>query len=338
MTSVYQHMIDHPSAWTRTSIAAKDAVTQQLTPEQLDAIDALLQRTQHMAPQQVTRAEFDHKVVNTLLAGLREVIMHGRGLVIIGGITPDRFSEEQFQRIYWGFGTHLGVAAVQSALGDRLGYVENKEDDKVKRGYRGVGKLNMHTDSYEIVGLMSVRKALSGGASALVSSLAIHNEILKTRPDLLPPLYRGFFYASEEARFSSKPITDNKVPVFSCVDGIVSCIYEPAHMRNAAALMNVELPSDLAEAIAYFNETAWREDLALSFVLEPGEMMIWHNYTNLHSRTAFKDSPASKRLLLRLWLTVPDGRRADPAVRTRAETYERIYREAKARANSPAQA
>ena len=67
--------------------------------------------------------------------------------------------------------------------------------------------------------------------------------------------------------------------------------------------------------------------MALRFLLEPGDMMLWHNYTNLHSRTSFEDDPASPRLLLRLWLSVPNGRPADPEFRMRAETYERIYRE-----------
>jgi hypothetical protein len=57
-------------------------------------------------------------------------------------------------------------------------------------------------------------------------------------------------------------------------------------------------------------------------------MLLWHNYTALHSRTAFEDWPDRKRLLLRLWLTVPNGRQYDPAFRIRSETYERIYREA----------
>jgi hypothetical protein len=146
-------------------------------------------------------------------------------------------SDEGFERIYWGFGTHLGVGAVQSAAGDRLGYVQNREDDPVKRGYRSLRELHMHTDSYELVGLMSVRKAKSGGLSGMVSSLAIHNEMLRSRPDLLPPLYRGFRIASEEARFSSKAITDEAMPVFCCVAGKVSCMYEPSHMKNAAELV-----------------------------------------------------------------------------------------------------
>jgi hypothetical protein len=148
----------------------------------------------------------------------------------------------------------------------------------------------------------------------------------------LPPLYRGFRIASEEARFSSKAITDDEMPVFCYVAGKVSCMYEPSHMKNAAELVPGGMPADLTEALDYFDELANRDDFALRFLLEPGEMMIWHNYLNLHSRTAFEDDPASKRLLLRLWLSLPDGRPADPAFRMRAETYERIYREALAKA------
>lgn len=329
MTPIHRHPVDHPSAWTSRALGGKDALRVQLSDTELEALDTLLARTRHQSAQQVTRAEFDHPVVNALLDRIRATIMHGRGIVIVSGVTPARYDEAQFQRIYWGFGTHLGNAAVQSSLGDRLAHVQNKPDDPVNRGYRSLQELRMHSDSYEVVGLMSVRKAKSGGLSGMVSSLAIHNEILRERPDLLPALYRGYPYASDEARFSSKAVTDDPVPVFSSVDGTLSCTYEPSHMKNAAAVKGEKLPGDLAEAIEYFDRIAVRDDLAMRFMLEPGEMMLWHNWTNLHSRTAFEDDPASRRLLLRLWLTVPDGRPVDPGFRIRSDTYERIHREAK---------
>src|SRR4029434_6089045 len=109
-------------------------------------------------------------------------------------------------------------------------------------------ELHMHTDSYEVVGLMSVRKAKSGGLSGLASSLAIHNEILATRPELLAPLYKGFRIASEEARFSSKAITDDEMPVFSYVDCRLSCMYEPSHMKNAAEMRGGR-HDDIAEGL-----------------------------------------------------------------------------------------
>lgn len=333
MTPICNHQVDHPSAWTPATVGDKESLRLTLTADELAAIETLLARTRHLAPQQVTRADFDHPVVNRLLDRVREVIMNGRGLLIVSGVTPARFSEEQFERIYWGFGTHLGVGAVQSGNGDRLGYVQNRPDDEVKRGYRSLRELHMHTDSYEVVGLMCVRRAKSGGYSGLAPSLSIHNEMLRTRPDLLPPLYRGFRIASEEARFSSKSITDEAMPVFSYVDGKLSCMYEPSHMKNAAELLG-GMPADLAEALDCFDAIANREDIALRFLLEPGDMMLWHNYTNLHSRTSFEDDPKAPRLLLRLWLSVPNGRPVDPRFRMRAETYERIYRERQATAQA----
>lgn len=327
MTPVHDKLIDHPSAWTSRELGGKQALMLRLDAAQLDAIDVLLQRTRHRQPQDVTREEFDHPAVNALMRQVREIIFRGRGLVIIGGVTPQRYSESDFERIYWGFGTHLGSAAVQSVMGDRLGYVQNKPDDPVNRGYRSLSEMDMHSDSYEIVGLMCVRPAKSGGYSGMVSSLAVHNEILRTRPELLAPLYRGFHYASDEARTSAKPVTDETVPVFSCVDGLVSCTFDGGHLRNAAARLGKPLPDDFAEAIGYFGEVAKRDDLAMSFLLEPGEMMLWHNFTNLHCRTGFEDFPDRRRLLLRLWLTVPDGRPLHPNVLVRARTYERLYRE-----------
>ena len=219
MTPIHNEQVRHPSAWTRRELGGKAALQRPLTPAQLHAIDLLLARTRDRRPQEVTRADFDHPEINALLAQVRDTIMNGRGVLILTGVTPDRYTEEQFERIYWGFGTHLGNAAVQSAFGDRLGYVQNKEGDPVNRGYRSLQELHMHTDSYEVVGLMSVRKAKSGGLSGLASSLAIHNEFLRSRPDLLPALYRGYWYASDEARFSSKSVTDDHVPVFGSVDG-----------------------------------------------------------------------------------------------------------------------
>jgi hypothetical protein len=330
MTPICNHIVDHPSAWTPATIGDKNGLKLALSEEQLAAIETLLARTARKRPQEVTRADFDHPAINRLLDRVRDELMSGRGILIVTGVTPARFTPDQFERIYWGFGTHLGIGAVQSGNGDRLGYVQNNPNDEVKRGYRSLRELHMHTDSYEIVGLMCVRKAKSGGMSGLAPSLSIHNEILRTRPDLLPPLYKGFRIASEEARFSSKAITDDEMPVFSYVDGKLSCMYEPSHMKNAAQMLG-GMPDDLAEALAYFDEIANREDMALRFLLEPGDMMLWHNYTNLHSRTSFDDDPSSPRLLLRLWLSVPNGRPADPKFKMRAETYERIYRERQAR-------
>ena len=55
--------------------------------------------------------------------------------------------------------------------------------------------------------------------------------------------------------------------------------------------------------------------------LQPGEMIIWNNFTVLHARTSFRDSAEKKRHLLRLWLDVPGGRPVIPELAERVKTF-----------------
>ena len=322
----FQHKIASPAAWTHREIG--DAgLTYRLTRAQLAAFDTLLARTRHLKPQQVTRADFDHPEVNALTAWVDDTIRRGRGAVLLSGLTREIHSEEDMERIYWGIGTHLGDAATQSMLGDRLGHVQHVKDDPVARGYRSNEELTPHTDSYRMVGLMCLQRAETGGRSRIVSGLAIHNEILATRPDLLEPLYEGYYYAIAEARFSAQPVTDFKIPVFCCIDGIVSCGYSRQFIERAAELRGEPLPAKLVEALDYFDRLAESDDLSLHFMLQPGDMMLWHNFQMLHARDAYRDSPEHARHLLRLWLRIENDRPIAAEILERANIYERIYRE-----------
>ncbi len=331
MTSIYRDLITHPSAWTSAALGGKAAITRALTKDEIQAFDTLLNRTRHLAPQAVTQSDFDHPAVAALISELRQVVMEGRGIILVSGLDPARYAPEDLERIYWGIGTHLGIAAVQSHAGDRLGRVEQDDSNAVSRGYRSSSELHMHTDAYEMVGLMCIRQGASGGQSALVSSLALHNEIVKTHPEYLEALYGGFHMALSEAQLSSKQVTDERIPVYCYVDNKVSCIYSGRFMHDAAAKMGVDLPGNLREALAFMAKTAQRDDLALRFMLEPGEFLLWHNFLNLHSRTEFENDANHKRLLLRLWLNVPDGRPVAKELYARGQTYDRIFQEHRAR-------
>ena len=70
-------------------------------------------------------------------------------------------------------------------------------------------------------------------------------------------------------------------------------------------------------ALDAFHAVAHRADVRTAFRLEAGEAVLINNLTVLHARTAFRDhdDPARRRLLLRLWLTVPGGRPVVPEIR-----------------------
>ena len=109
MTYVHREHIDHASAWTPRSLGGKQGLVYRLDPRHLDAFDVILAATSDIEPLDVTRGQFAHPAIEPLMAELRDILMKGRGSVIISGLTRERYSDEQFERIYWGFGLHLGV-------------------------------------------------------------------------------------------------------------------------------------------------------------------------------------------------------------------------------------
>ena len=320
MTPIYRKKIDAPSAWTPNSLGGKEGLVRTLDKKHLDAVDRLLVSVKRLKTEEITRKDVEDTVLTPMLADIRKEMMHGKCTVIIRGIDVGRYSQQDCERIFWGFATHWGKAAVQSSRADRIGYVRDEPDDPIRRGYRSSRELVLHTDSRPVIGLMSIQVAETGGYTHLASGSTIHNIILEERPDLLEPLYRGYPYVSNEI-----DITPYSIPIFSNVDGVVSCAFFEAFMRNAAKKVGKTLPDDLDEALTYFAKTAKREDVHLNFLLEPGEILMSNNFVVLHARTEFKNSAEKKRLLVRLWLNVYDGRPLVPELLQRSEAFDRNY-------------
>ena len=116
----------------------------------------------------------------------------------------------------------------------------------------------------------------------------------------------------------------------------LECCFELS--RQARGLQGEELArmlNELEAAVDYFYERAHANEA--EFLLEPGEILLWNNRTQLHGRRGFENSPTRKRLLLRLWLR-PDNPIRIPAnfaeftkQRLRREDYKRFVE-----ANAPA--
>ena len=331
MSEICRHRVDHPSAWTAASIGGKDGLTRRLDRDEIDALDELIARNRHRAATEISRADFDHPAVNALMAEARAEVMDGHGAIILVHPEIGRYALADYERLYWGMGTHFGRGVAQSRLGDKIGYVRKDENNPTGRGYLGDQELRPHTDFHEVMSLASVEKAAIGGESGLVSSIALHNEMLATRPDLLPALYEGFYHGhNPKAGTAGDRVSPKKVPIFCYVDGKVSCYYHTIFMRFAAEAMGQPFPPDLAASMAYLNELAVRPDIQARFMLEPGEILFWHNWTNFHSRTAFQNSSTRKRLLLRLWLNVENGRAVAPEIAERARLIDRDHEALKA--------
>ena len=308
MTPILRSPIDHPMAWRGQDFAGKETVAFDLGRRQVEALEELLGRIEAAGTDLagITAADCRHPALDAPLERLFQEIQHGRGIAIVRGFPVERHSVEQIGKMFWAFGTHLGIGLSQSALGDRLGYVRDETppgQPQSARGYISRRELSLHNDLAHIVGLMCVRQGKGGGLSQYASGLAIHNAVLAERPDLLEVYYEGFPYHRRGEQPADQPeITPYNVPVFSQVDGQVSVFFVPEVAAVALRDQGRDFTPQQIDAIDFYRTTAKR--LQFETRLEPGEASILNNLTVHHARSEFEDwdEPEKKRLMMRLWL------------------------------------
>jgi hypothetical protein len=321
MTPIYRQTIPYPQAWKSTDFKSKDDFVIPLGTAQIEVLRQGLARAnaRELAVKDITEAEFAAPALTAFMAPVRAQILNGLGFVILKGLPVSGVSEDDVAKMYWGLGTHLGIGLSQSAVGDVLGSVVDATDNgkRAARGYQSNRELWLHTDNAETVGLCCVRQAKAGGISLLANALSIHNEILRSKPEYLEPLYEGFpYHRRGEEGPDHAPITPYNVPLFSNCDGQVSCFFLREAMVPALRPLNRQLTPLQKAALDYFDEVSLRQEIVLKFLLEPGEVLFFNNYTLLHARTEFvnHEEAGRQRHLMRLWLDVRNGRKVVPQI------------------------
>ena len=306
--------IDHPNAWTTESVRSKADMAYTLSKEELSALDTALNevKSRGLAVEEVTAGDFPLGGLEKVVAGWIQEIDYGKGLVFLQGIPVARYTKDDCALIFWGIGAHMGEAQSQSLGGDRLGHVVNLGGDNPRyRAYQNSTELALHTDATDIVGMMCLVPAREGGLSGYAGAAAIYNELLDHHPDVLPILCEGFHYHlfGEHAPGES-PVTEEKTPVFSEKDGCLSISYLRSYIEMAFAHMGKEKTAAESEALDTLDQVVHGRKCFRQFMLSPGDMLFFSNYTVLHNRTAFVDDDDldKRRHLLRLWLRAHDPR------------------------------
>ena len=268
------------------------------------------------SPQDLTSITANHvplPILAPMLRGMLDEVMNGRGFVLIKGLPVGRWTTREAAIAFLVIGVHLGNLRMQNAEGHLLGHVKDlgrSSEDPNTRIYQTRERQTHHTDSCDVVGLMCLQTAKSGGLSSLVSSTTIFNEMRRRRPDLLNVLLQPIETDRRgEVPEGSKPYFN--IPVFNYHDGLVSTIYQRQYIESARRFPGVKPLSALQiEALDLFDQLANDPTLNLMMELQPGDIQLVHNHTILHDRTAFEDypEPERKRHLLRLWLAPPGAR------------------------------
>lgn len=309
MGIVLQEQVTGPKAWRGADLGQDGKWLLTLTPSEQREIRTALDhaRSRNVPMLHWRQEDFPLDGLRAKLAQITSDCRDGIGFAILRGLDISDYSDEEVGMIYWGLGVYLGEPLGQNPAGDLLGHVfdQGRSYGNIDvRGYETNARLPFHSDSCDMLGLMCLRKGVSGGLSSLVSSVSVHNAILEQHPEHLGLLYNGFHYIRREEALTGKGVSDKPIPVFGAHDGMVSCRYLRNQINAGAVKRGVPLSAIETEALDFMDAQTERPDLRFDFMLEPGDMEFANNYTVLHSRTHFTDgeSPQQKRHMLRLWL------------------------------------
>lgn len=310
--------IEGPFVWNGADMAQTDEWKYPLADQHVAELEAAAVHAEATGKpiEDLTRDDFPLGTYRAELAQIADDLENGRGFVLIRGLPVQSYTLKRSATIYWGIGQHLGIPVSQNGNAAMLTHVRNEGGKEgqfagslnMKRGYNSNQQLDYHSDSSDVVGLLCLHPAKVGGISTISSSAAIHNELMRTRPDLLELLYQVYphdNYGEQE---------DTEAPYHYTA----ACSY---HKGKLSIRWNLHLdkladkypeigepPAGIEDAKEIFATLADKYHLDMGF--QPGDIQFLNNYAVLHSRTEFEDDedPAKRRDLLRLWLTLHNGR------------------------------
>ena len=268
------------------------------------------------------------------LARLRAAVAEtqdGRGFQMLRGFPVERWSVEDSRLFFWGLGLHLGVPRPQGRASQFMSDVRDAGGTYRSvqgRGYNTKSALDFHADGSDLVGLMCLRTAVSGGESLISSSITAHDVMLAERPDLLALLYEPLVFSRQGEQAPEEPPW-YEAAIMGVRDGRFACRHIRNHVKSAQ-LGFPEIPRltpAQIEALDLFDAILVRPELCFRLDFEPGDVQLINNHVVLHSRTDYVDheAPERKRHLLRLWLSLPES----PAL---PESWRHAYKDVEARA------
>ena len=277
----------------------------------------------------MTADDFQLPSCAALAEDIRAELEDGSGIVLLQGLDPSRYSIDQLRLLYAAIARQVGTFVYSNRAGQVMRDIRDVGRDGGRQAVQRYGalpegegaflssyartlsngSLRFHTDRCDAVALFCVRQAARGGLSQLCSSPAVHNAMLERRPDLCAALYEDLW----RSRFGEEDATNNSaypLPVWGVRDGKFTSHYSRTYVEAAQRRPETEVPrvSDRQwQALDLLAKLA--EELCFEMSFAPGDIQFVNNHVIYHARSAFEDDDAGHdRLLLRLWLSMPNSR------------------------------
>jgi hypothetical protein len=255
----------------------------------------------------LTQEQFPLPSLSNVVDKINTDLSSGRGFLLLRDFPVDLMTEEEASIAYFGLGTHLGVPVRQNSNSELLSHIRDdrtEQDGQIKRLYRTRERQDFHTDAADIIGLLCMHKAKTGGESKIASSPAIYAEMMRRRPDLVDELRAPMYWDKQDEHKDGEQPWFALPPVFD-LNGEPRIFFVGWYIRNAQRWSEVpRLTTRQIEALELLEGIANDPAFHLAMDFEPGDIQFLNNGRILHAREAYEDweDPDKRRHLLRLWL------------------------------------
>jgi hypothetical protein len=298
-----------PAAWRADELRTRGDWLERLSADEVAEIERATRAaaSRGLAPGVLRRKDFALPGLAPRVRAWARELRDGRGLVVLRRLPVERWGDELSALAYWGLGLHLGVPGAQNPAGEVLGHVVDTGEDADNpfvRSYRTAGDIAWHCDLADVVGLLCLRTALRGGASRVASSVAVHDELLRRRPDLARRLWEPVALdLRDETRAGP-----GWIPVVPCRygDGRLRTFWHSDYFRSAQRHAGAPVGPIERELFDAFDGIASEPGFAFDMEFEQGDVQLVSNHVLVHARASYEDAPGRERHLLRLWLTLDE--------------------------------
>jgi alpha-ketoglutarate-dependent taurine dioxygenase len=300
-------------AWTRDTIRPEDW-TVPLPAAAVDELRAVVAEQRRSPLPLFLLAAPDHELdaCRATMGQVRRILRDGVMFAVLDRLPVEEWTRDETLAAYWVLSSLLARPVAQKLNGQML--FDVRDTGAVMKPGSGIRPtvtnvdLTFHNDnSYnesppEVVALLCQQTAKAGGVSRVMSVHTVHNALLERHGELLPRLYRPFWYDRHaEHRPDETPVF--AAPIFEWGETLKARL-AVAEIRAGYALRGEQMDNETAAAIEAVLTVFARPELRIELDFQPGQIQYVNNRGTGHARTEFEDWPeeARKRHLVRLWL------------------------------------
>jgi len=304
-----------PQAWTRDTIVPADwTVTLTDTAQrELLAVRNEIRRAP-LPTFLVEPKDFALDACRAVIEEVRRVAQSGPMFAVLDRLPMAEITRDEAIQLYWLLSSLLARPVAQKITGQMF-YDVMDTGAKLKPG-SGIRPtvtnvdLRFHNDnSYnetppDYVCLLCLHPAMQGGVSQVMSVATVHKALEDRHPELMPRLYRPFWYDRHAEHHPGEPTTF-AAPIFErAADGTVKARLALSEIHAGYALRDERMDNETTAALAAVQSVFEQPELHVELAFAPGQIQFVNNRATGHARTEFVDfpEPERKRHLVRLWL------------------------------------